>query len=175
MAKKVNLPELYKDVDLTLENWLQETAILLAQAVKKNKLDITGELLKSISTDLVSRGEKEYHEAIIEFKAHGSFRELRTLDFTQNQSGEIFKKWVEKKGLSAFKYVPGYQKKPARLPKESQLQRIAWAIAFSRTDGSYKHKRKKWFSKLVYSRMAKVTSEIITKHADFAPDFIFEV
>ena len=168
------MQQVYKEVDDMLQEWLDETVLMIAKQLSRKKINVTGELLRSIRQELISRSQQGFHTAAISFKIHGKYLELKNLNYSDVQSGEIYYEWVKKKGLNRFKYVPGYKDKPDKLPTDKQMYRIAWAIAKGRENGIYDHKRQKWYSKPLYSSMAAVSGKIASKYANFAPDFVFD-
>jgi|GEM_PF-6097046 len=169
------LHHIYKEVEKELQEWLDDTVLMLSKQLAKKKINITGSLLNSIRQELISNGQQGFHTAAISFKIYGKYLELKNLDFSDIQSGDIYYEWVKKKGLSRFSSVSGYNNKPTKLPTEKQLYRIAWAIAKSRENGLYNKKTRKWYSKPLYASMAAVSGKIASIYTESAPDFIFKI
>ena len=130
------------------------------QADSKIREDINRGILQ-FSKDL-------YAEINFGFDKHGRWRDLKYVEYTgqyfqpnnkgkkyrtEDMSGaepagvNAFREWILKKGVSKFKYVPGYfgSTKPAT---QAAVSKMAWSMYLGRlAKGKVQNKRTQWYAK----------------------------
>ena len=130
----------------------QYTFDKLIEGAKKAKLPIDSELIRSLNVkfDLDSDGIPQFR---ISFNRYGKFIEMKELFYSELPPVAVFEEMVAKRGVSSFKYVPGYENSSTRPPDDKAISRIAWGIAISRRYGSVSNqygknrRRKVWKQK----------------------------
>jgi len=68
--------------------------------------------------------------------------------------------WVESVGVDKFKHVPGYSS-GKDIPDERAIKRIALGIFFNRAGGGMTHKRKKWWSHVLYGGLGNLYGRLM--------------
>jgi hypothetical protein len=143
----VNIENLSKFIIEELGDWQHNVTRLLQESVRKNKLTLTDELLNSFEHEVKSHAG-DMVQGLLSFRGYGRIKEMSRLVYTRQPPVEKMEEYVEKVGVSKFKYVPGY--KAGHIPHESiAVKRIAWGLA-RRKFIDNKHKPKRWFAKQFY-------------------------
>jgi hypothetical protein len=134
------------DIDAMVRDWAQRTANTLKSNLAKKNINMTGELLESMSWRIE---ESESPAIVISFAQHGKFLDLKQATWSKSPPYDAILAWVKKKPLSAWAYVPGYEYKsmdgiPPGMSEESAQNRIAWGIMRSRASGESINFLGKW-------------------------------
>lgn len=142
----------FSDFDELAKHFSQYTLDKILANAKKAKLPITSELIKTldIKHTLDGNGVPKF---TISFNAYGRYIEMRELFYSKFPPVDGLIDWVKRKGIGAFKYVPGYQNSTLRPISDRAAARIAWGIAVTRKEGSVSNqygknrRRKVWKQK----------------------------
>jgi hypothetical protein len=134
------------DIDAMVRDWAQRTANTLKSNLAKKNINLTGELLESMTWRIE---ESESPAIVISFAQHGKFLDLKQATWSKSPPHDIILAWVKKKPLSSWAYVPGYEYKstdgiPPGMSEESAQNRIAWGIMRSRQPGEVVNQFGKW-------------------------------
>jgi hypothetical protein len=130
--------------------WLEMAVRELIASAKKNKVELSGETIASIAGSVSAFTPQAVGTILIEFQNSGRFQDWKSMNYSKVPPVDVLAEWVEKIGVSKFKYVPGYQGKTERKISDSQAaRRIAWGVAMARYRKGPKRK-KRWFAKLMY-------------------------
>lgn len=148
----------FADMDELARYFGKYTFDKLIEGAKKAKLPIDSELIRSLNIkfDLDSNGIPQFK---ISFNRYGKFIEMKELFYSELPPVNALKEMVAKKGVSSFKYVPGYENSSTRPPDDKAISRIAWGIAISRRYGSVSNqygknqRRRVWKQKQLNSAM----------------------
>ena len=111
-------------------------------------------------------------KVLLSFQDSGRHVDMRTLEYEKapiTKDINFILNWVKKKGISSFKYVPGYQDgKGANLPEDKRLMRIASAIIQSKRGTTKKNKRRsKWFNKAFYQEVGRLVSKLSKEQVEY--------
>lgn len=164
-----------------LEAWLQEqlgdwaanTRLILTERLRKQKVVLTEDLIRSIEYQVVKASEEKVNSVRLAFEDYGRHKDMRNLFYTQQPPVDVMEQFVRKVGLGKFKYVPGY-KSMSSVPSESvAVRRIAWGIARGRLK-NYKHKPKKWFAKTFYGQINVLIDTLLEGYQEGAIENIKE-
>ena len=131
------------------------TAVKRMQAdLVKAGVVLTEELKNSIEGQKLSVSGNLEAEFRMAMKGYGRYKDMRQLtydDFKPDPTGDFIKNietWVQARGISTFKYVPGYftdAKRRVVIPESRARNRIAWGIAMSIVKkGTVRRKARFW-------------------------------
>lgn len=138
------------ELESAIAAWLEMGIQKLKANAKDKKLDLTGESINSIAGRLVQVSSEGQFEVLIAFKNSARFADYRkNVSYKQLPPVDLLTQWVLDKGVSKFKYVPGYRNSNKRLVDTVAARRIAWGVAIRRYQKGYGRK-KPWFAKLMY-------------------------
>lgn len=170
MAGK-NEKEVQEFINQELGDWGESVLDVLEAKIRAKGLILSGELLRSLSFQLLkATSERNAHLQLI-FQDAGRIKDMRQLRYKKMPSIESMESFVRKVGVDKFKFTPGY-KKGQKIPTEDQrINRIAWGIAISRHK---KNKRKpvKWFSKTFYGMVNELIESLLKGYQKAASDSI---
>jgi len=144
----------FADMDELAQYFGQYTFDKLIAGAKKAKVPIDSELIRSLNIkfDLDSNGIPKFQ---ISFNAYGKYIEMKELFYSKYPPIDDLKSWVAKRGVSRFKYVPGYENSGTRPSNDVAIARIAWGVATARRYGSVNNqygknrRRKVWKQKQI--------------------------
>ena len=115
---------------------------------------LTEDLKNSIDSQKLSVSGNLEAEFRLAMKGYGRYKDMRQLtydDFKPNPKGNFIpniETWVQARGISTFKYVPGYftdSKRRVVIPDSRARNRIAWGIAMSIVKkGTVRRKARFW-------------------------------
>jgi len=150
MAVKELSAEMIAELEEACAAWLEMGIQKLKANAKDKKLNLTGESINSIAGRLVQVKAEGQFEILIGFKNSARFADYRNnVSYKQLPPVDALTQWVLEKGVSKFKYVPGYQNSTRRILDTKAARRIAWGVAIRRYQKGYGRK-KPWFAKLMY-------------------------
>jgi hypothetical protein len=110
-----------------IEDITKDAIQMFKQAIERNSLVLTTELLDSFQYNIVRSAELIYSE--IEFRMYGRFKDMKQIRYAAHMPPiEAMEFFVEKIGVDKFAWVPGYDSKSS-VPTDIAARRIAWAIA----------------------------------------------
>jgi len=158
-------------VSATLEAWGDTVVAMLADKLKARKLVLTGELLRSLEFEVRGAAAGSTAKLFLAFEESGRIRDMRAVTQGKMPPVHVMEEFVAKRGLTAFKHVPGYEA-ARKLPTESMaINRIAWGISRSikKRNGA---KPKKWFARPFYGMINVLIDDLLTKYQDFAANTI---
>lgn len=162
----MNREELAKYIEKELGDWGNNVSLMLQENIRKNKLVISEQLVRSFEYQVRSEMSTKIQSLLIGFNDYGRMKEMRSLVFTKMPPVESIESYVEKIGVSKFKYVPGYKR--GNIPSESiAKKRIAWGIARSKFS-DYKGKPKKWFAKAFYREINHLITNLMIGYQEAA-------
>ncbi len=142
-----------------------EATIIMPRKIKDAGYVLTGELMDSLRHQSIVIGRDLYAEFSIGFSGYGRFKDMRQLLYEKMPPVEVMQEFVEKLGVDAFDYVPGYlkdRKQRVDLPDSRAINRIAWGVARSRifTAKIRHYKRNAFYNptrgKLIYETAYKI-------------------
>ena len=168
---------LWTVADELAEDWAKSVYKKLLDEMKKKKLDYSGELQDSLQV-VVNKNNDDWPSVTISFGNYGRFVEMKNLYYSKHPPIQVLKDWVASKGISKFKFIPGYQGRKTVPTRDIAISRIAWAVATARRYGGVSNqygknvRRKVWkqrtlgkavahLNHLVAETMATTTQEII--------------
>ena len=137
--------------------------------ITANQIVLTGELYKSLSTDVRVAAAELYSEMSIKFAPHGRFQDMKRIKIANisRKMIEGLEHFVAKTGLQNFKYTPGYNNNSpalANMTTSMQINRIAWGVAISRRSvGTIKRKNDGWYNKGKSKVLAEYKTQLSQK------------
>ena len=140
------------------KEWAQYISMKLAKELaRQKKITVSRSEIFNIYNSVVQAATQTGHEVGFKFSDAGRFIDMKNIDYKGSGDPakgadfiEKLKDWVRRKGTGSFKHVPGYEISATRPDDERAIQRIALGIFFNKMDGGSKHKRKKWWSHILY-------------------------
>ncbi len=151
--------------------WTEYAARELKAKLAKRGMVMTGELQSSIAWSITAANIEGQAAATLGVRNYGRFKDMKRLTYTRPANFDAMLGFVQKKGLAAFSYVPGYRN--GRIPSTSvAMNRIAWGIAWSRLR-KYQHRRKQWLNKFLYGPLVgRLVDDLIEKTGTSAVQII---
>jgi len=159
-------PDIQQSVDqqaLIFAKYLEKK---LLESIGKTRAALTGELRDSIRVTVRKSTAQDLSSIILEFNDYGRFVDMAKLFWSKQPPVDDIREFVEKIGLSKFKFIPGY-KNSAPISQFKAAERIAWAIA-KKKRVDWKHKRKKWKQDTLGIALSYLTHLVADKFAEFA-------
>lgn len=92
-----------------LKKYVDEAEKVFRREVNAQGIVLTGAMLNSIKSGAVERG-KDYIKASVHYDMLLRLKDLKQLNFERMPPLSPFIKYVERVGVSAFPYIPGYPK-----------------------------------------------------------------
>jgi hypothetical protein len=140
-------------IDEILSAWTEFAIRKLRENLRKKRMVFSADLEASLKFQISQANAQGLSTALLTMRDHGRFRDMRQLKYTRPAPGNPILDWVQKIGISKFRYIPGYnpaERRVRRVPVASiAMNRIAWGIAWGRfTQG--KVRRKQWLNKYFY-------------------------
>jgi hypothetical protein len=143
-------------------------------------VEMTKELRSSIFSERLNVTDQMEASFRLGMKGYGRFKDMRELKydtFLPHPEGDLIQgleRFVEKTGISNFKYVPGYftdAKRRVVIPESRAKNRIAWGIAMSiikkgrqkRKSPFYNVNRGKIYSDIIEYLMQKLPEASLAK------------
>lgn len=156
--------QLQEWVNGELGDWGKNVRIALMESIRKQNLQLSGELINSLEFQVQAAAENKLAHVFFSFQDYGRHKDMRSLVYTKQAPVEAMEEFVRKVGLSNFKYVPGYT--AGRMPSEDiAIKRIAWGISKGRLN-AYKHKPQKWFAKRFYGQINLLITRMLEGYQD---------
>jgi hypothetical protein len=156
--------QLDRYIQQELGNWGANTTRILQENIKRNKLVLSEDLLKSFRHQVITTMGGKLQSLLLSFNEYGRMKEMKGLTYTKMPPVEAMEEFVRKVGLAKFKYVPGYNR--GKIPSEDiAVKRIAWGISKSMYS-NYKGKPRKWFAKAFYAEVNHLISELVIAHQE---------
>jgi hypothetical protein len=154
--------DLQKIIKEELEEWQVYVLSVLTDQLKRKKLVLTGELLRSLQSEVVAKTSEQAVSYALAFQNQGRFRDMVT------NSGklpplDVIEAFVKKTGLSKFDYVAGYQFSNRTPTETNAIRRVAWGIRMKMNRENRPPKR--WFAKPFYSTIDRLIDGIVTRYA----------
>ena len=157
--------EIKNFVSEILAEWLPFAAQSIIAAMEKRGLISSGELTESVLGKYLGNSVNGDPVASLVFETYGRYMDLKKLarkPMPNDVIMGVLQEWVNKRGLGAFKYVPGYKTKP-NISEDMQLKRIAWGIGKSKKIS----KAKGWrYAKRKTSLIINLTERLATSYAE---------
>lgn len=143
----------YNDVvDDILAAWVEYAIRELKAKLQSRRMVVSGALLASLGAD-VTKAVEGKARAKVNMLEYGRYRDMKRLTYEGPANFDAMLRFVDKIGVSRFKYVPGYNpavRRVLRPPTTSVARnRIAWGVAWSRFR-KFSHRRKQWLNKFFY-------------------------
>ncbi|MEM1134944.1 MAG: hypothetical protein AAGI07_03825 [Bacteroidota bacterium] len=130
---------------------------LARELARQKKITVSRKVIFDIQNAVVQAAGENAHEIGFQFSDAGRFIDMKNIQYRGSGNPErgaafveALKDWVRRKGVASFKDVPGYDKGAIPIEDEKAIQRIALGIFFNKMEGASKHKRKKWWSHILY-------------------------
>lgn len=127
--------QLYEKLNALADDYTPVLYKKLADSIQKKKAVNSRELLDSLSV-VAKKSSNDAPTIVISFAGHGRFIEMKNLFFGKTPPIDPIKEWVESKGISKFKYIPGYEGKNFTPTRDKAASRIAWGIVMAKRYGS---------------------------------------
>ncbi|GAB3990375.1 hypothetical protein GCM10028807_17400 [Spirosoma daeguense] len=108
---------------------LQAERLFIARIQAAGKV-LTGELINSFRRE-AAKEAGEFVEARLHLAATGRLLDLRRMDFSRTPPLLAMENYVQKVGIGAFAYVPGYPAGSFPASESRAVERIAWAYKMS--------------------------------------------
>lgn len=127
-----DIDDIGRDIAMLLDELTRVGEVYLQNAVRKSRLEFTGELLDSIRGQLRSDITNWSGEISLFFNDYWRYKDMKF--YTYNDSFinvDAIRKFVKKVGVDKFAWVPGYNEK-GRISEEKAIDRITRAIVFYR-------------------------------------------
>lgn len=147
-----------------LGKWQGVVLEKLANEIRRRKLTLTEDLLKSLQTEVLREASGASYQLRLAFMEYGRIKEMRSVSWKNMPPVEEMEKFVAKVGVERFKYVPGYKFGQFPTDKNMAIRRIAWGIAISRKRFTETRPRK-WFARPFYVQVEALISNITTRFA----------
>jgi len=131
------------DLETLAREWAKKTGRQLKENIAKKGLTVTRELLDSMSYTLI---DGDTPSIVFSFAAHGRYIDMKELFWHKAPPVDVLEKWVLKKGVAYFNYVPGYEKRDVNTIDSipNAARRIAWGIARDRASGEAVNQYGRW-------------------------------
>lgn len=148
-----------------LGKWQGVVLEKLANEIRKRKLTLTEDLLKSLQTEVLREAAGTAYSLKLAFMEYGRIKEMRSVSWKNMPPVEHMEKFVAKVGVERFQYVPGYKFGQFPTDKNMAIRRIAWGIALSRKRFTETRPRK-WFARPFYQQVESLISNITRRFAE---------
>lgn len=153
-------------LDEELGNYSGRVLEQLAASMQKAGLVLTEDLLKSLSTEVLGATGDLVGQMRVEFNQYGRIQEMRNRQWTSAPPVEELERFVRKKGLRAFDYIPGYTENSRVSPTTDRaINRIAWGISRARLRDGPSPKPRAWFAKTFYRSINSFIDAVVTRYA----------
>jgi hypothetical protein len=154
-------------LDEELGNYSAKVQEQLAASVQAKGLVLTEELLKSLATDVVQASSSLIAQMRVEFNQYGRIAEMKGRTWDKGPPVEEIEKFVRKRGLGAFEFVPGYKRGqlPVGITQQKAITRIAWGISKARKRDGVGPKPRPWFAKTFYRSINSFIDAVTTRYA----------
>lgn len=154
-------------LDEELGNYSARVLEQLAASVQAKGLVLTEELLRSLATDVLAASSKLVAQMRVEFNQYGRIAEMKGRSWDKGPPVEDIERFVRKRGLGAFEFVPGYKRGqlPVGLSQDKAISRIAWGISRARKRDGAGPKPRPWFSKTFYKSINSFIDAVTTRYA----------
>lgn len=149
----------------------------LAKALSDKKIISTSELYNSLRYKVLSAVSQSAASCGVSFKTYGRFVDMRHSTFRTPLPKKAIEEeiipWVQRQGVSSFKYIPGYGPNGLKIPSEDKaIKRIAWGIgrgmlADSKHHGKRKRKAKQWYNKIMWKHLNEFTKNTQYEYTKF--------
>lgn len=150
-----------------LGNWAENSQDLLIQKIQAQKLELTGELLRSFSNQVTEASSQTVAKVQLAFNEYGRMSDMKNFIYTKMPPIAVMEDFVRKIGTDKFKYIPGYTSGKT-IPSEAQaVKRLAWALSMGRLK-FYRHKPKRWFARAFYGQISVLISNLISGYQEYA-------
>jgi hypothetical protein len=139
-----------KQVEEICNRFMPNAVDMLQARLKERKLVLSESLLKSVQGKLATNLQTAGADIVISFEMSGRYKDMKKMSYQGAMPPvEAMLAYVQKVGVSKFKYVPGYQNAQSLPTADVAANRIAWGLAKSYVSGK-KVKNNRWFSKYFY-------------------------
>ena len=161
-------------IDSVLQEWAPYVVQVLHEGIRRRNLVLTQDLYQSLRWELLRATAGMVATGKLFFRTHGRWKDMRTIrNGKQPPIDVIIQEFVQKVGVSNFKYVPGY-KAGQTVPTDSiAMRRIAWGISRS-IAGKKQTAAKKWYSKNFYGAVNVLIEKMMTSAQNKAATTIKE-
>lgn len=155
--------ELDKLVGQELEEWARIVVLRLASEIRRKKVIMSEDLLKSLRQEVVQASAAGAQQMYLMFNESGRIKDMTAVSYKKMPPVSAIEDYVKYYGLSKFDYVPGYNKGTMPLNQSKAINRIAWGIAYSKQSVNM-HKPKKWFARIFYGTIDPLIDRVVTKY-----------
>lgn len=159
-------------INAVLQEWAPFVLQVLHEGISKRKLVLTQDLYQSLRWELLRATAGMVATGKLFFRTHGRWKDMRTIrNGKQPPINAIIEEFVQKIGVSNFKYVPGY-KAGKTVPTDSvAMRRIAWGISRSLANKK-QTAAKKWYAKNFYGTINVLIEKLMASTQNKATDSI---
>jgi hypothetical protein len=161
-------------IDSELQEWTPFVIEVLHKGISQRNLLLTEDLYRSLRWEVLKATAGMVATAKLSFRMHGRWKDMRTIrNGKQLPVQVIIDEFVQKLGVSNFRYVPGYTAGKTIASDSIAMRRIAWGISKSLA----KQKQtaaKKWYSKNFYGAVNVLIDKLMTSTQDKAATSIKE-
>lgn len=157
-------------IDQVLQEWAPAVVQILTAAIQKKKLVLTEDLVRSFRWEILKATADSVAQGKLYFKTHGRWKDMRTIrNQKQAPIQAIEEDFVNKIGLSNFKYVPGY-KNSRFIPSESiAMRRIAWGISKGMLK-KHQSAARKWYASNFYGTINTLIEMLMVNYQQVTGD-----
>jgi len=105
------------------------------------------------------------------FQDSGRISEMKKINPGKVLPSDVILDWIKRGRQGLFRKTPGYTQQPGKLSEAKKMERIAYAIARTKSKGTRRSGKKKierqWINKSFYGFYNRLVTEFITKQAEF--------
>jgi hypothetical protein len=172
MATDIIQHSLEQAIHSVMQEWTETTIAQLKKAIADKDIELTGNLKQSLEAVVSGPSENIAAKISMIFATYGRFHDMR-YRHKMPPTAAMYQ-FIQKVGLSNFKFVPGYKKEITPIgvsqntkklnAEEYVMKRIARAIAYSRLKKDWQeNKRKEWWNITINRNIVRLKQLVITK------------
>ena len=155
-----------------LEAWAVQFIQDRRAFLRRRKIRASGELDRSLETEVLGQAQREAVELLLAFEEHGRYIDMRRMQPPAGGGDYIFllQQWIKKRGFEK-EFIEKYmrRRKLRKVPRDV-LNRIAWGIAVKRSNGRYR--RRRWYNKPKSARITGLFNQVAANLPEIVADNI---
>lgn len=153
--------QIHQQVVKILNEWGKDLIEkVLKPAIRKRKLIASNELIDSLKAQIAQTTSAQITQTW-QFAGHGRYKDMKNLKFINQPPFNEILDWVRRKGISKFRYVPGYKDaNPTSIKAAVAQRRIAFGIAKGIKEKN-QHRAKRWYTKNFYEQLGDLTNQLL--------------
>jgi hypothetical protein len=138
-----------------LEDLQHYSVMEMQKLIKKNNIQLTGDLLESVKADVIAVSKDAYAEMMVDFRGHGRYKDMRVIRHGSVPNIEAMKEFVKKVGLQNFEFIPGYNTGGKMPTTNRAIERIAWGVGIAMFKKGMTRRRGRGFYNIGRSQATK--------------------